>query len=233
MLTFSQPTAASPRSSGEAKRPPRRARRVGREQAGAQRLRARPGRPRPRCVLWTHSAIRQRPPSTCVGARAAARPERPSKSNGSACGAASSSRATARDRSAPLDAALACPRRRRCRKRTSAATVAPGLGAATPCSRSRSNAPPSRCGVGRRVDDAEGRRRRVLGRARRVRVERVALVEERAEQLLEAGRAHASPRPSSSSTTRGVERRQPALALSAAQPRRACRACSRTQPLFG
>ena len=42
-----------------------------------------------------------------------------------------------------------------------------------------------RRGVGRRVGDAERRRRRVLGRARRVGVQRVALVEQRVDERLE------------------------------------------------
>ena len=53
--------------------------------------------------------------------------------------------------------------------------------------------------VDRRVDDPERRRRRVLGRARRVRVERVALVEQRGEQALDA---HSSSRTVSSNVCR-------------------------------
>ena len=62
--------------------------------------------------------------------------------------------------------------------------------------------------VDRRVDDPERRRRRVLGRARRVRVQRVALVEQRGEQALDA---HSSSRTVSSNVW------QPALGLAPRQ----------------
>ena len=75
-----------------------------------------------------------------------------------------------------------------CRKRTSPVSTASPSAGAMPCMRSWSKVLGVDLRVGRRVDDAERRRRRVLGRARRVRVERVALVQQRAEQLLERRR---------------------------------------------
>ena len=107
------------------------------------------------------------------------------------------------------------PRRRRPR-------ASPRMRAGRTCS--------AACRVGRRVDDAERRRRRVLGRARRVRVERVALVEQRLDA---APRGRRPRQPSSSSVgDAGVVGRQPQPGLRRAS-RRACPACSRTQPPLG
>ena len=54
--------------------------------------------------------------------------------------------------------------------------------------------------VGRRVDDPERRRGRVLGRAGRVRVQRVALVQQRVDELVDAAVSHRAPRESRSET---------------------------------
>ena len=105
------------------------------------------------------------------------------------------------------------------RKRTSAATVQPAAGIATPCDPEPVVRAAHRGGIGGRVDDAERRRRGVLGSAGRVRVEGVALVQQGAEQLLEPVGHHASPRSSSSSRDARVERRRAALQLPAPQPR--------------
>ena len=64
--------------------------------------------------------------------------------------------------------------------------------------------------VDRRVDDPERRRRRVLGRARRVGVERVALVEQGVDELLEH-------QPSSSSATQASKDGRPGLGLALLQ----------------
>ena len=64
----------------------------------------------------------------------------------------------------------------------------------TPAARGRR--PRALCRVRRRVDDPERRRGRVLGRARRVRVQRVALVQQRGDELIE----HRARSDSSSAT---------------------------------
>ena len=77
-------------------------------------------------------------------------------------------------------------------------------------------------GVGRRVDDPERGRGRVLGRARRVRIERVALVEQRGDELLEL-LAHQPSSLVEQLVDDRVEGRQPALGLAPLEARRASR----------
>ncbi len=60
-----------------------------------------------------------------------------------------------------------------------------GPGSATHSSRAWSNAPAHSAAYARRIDDPERRRRRVLRRARRVGVQRVALVQQRGDELIE------------------------------------------------
>ena len=72
-------------------------------------------------------------------------------------------------------------------------------------------------GVGRRVDDPERRGRGVLGRPGRVRVEGVALVEERVDELLQRRAHRASARARQQLRHGGVVRQQAALGRVAAQ----------------
>ena len=107
-----------------------------------------------------------------------------------------------------------------CRKRTSPLRTASPSACAMPCMRSLSNVLGRGLRVGRRVDDPERGRRRVLGRARRVGVQGVALVEQRAQELLERG-IHVSPPPAG---RRRRRRRTAARARRAgARARRWCR----------
>jgi hypothetical protein len=85
-----------------------------------------------------------------------------------------------------------------------------------------------------RVDDPERRRGRVLGRARRVRVERVALVEQRVDELVDAHPrplatplSHSSPAPPSRSSTAPSSRSPTSSATHASSVGDARRAFSR------
>ena len=80
--------------------------------------------------------------------------------------------------------------------------------------------------VAGRIDDPEGRRRRVLVRSRRVGVERVALEEQGVDQLLD----HSAP--PSSSVTAASKVGRPRSAFRSCS-RRSVSACTRIQPLPG
>ena len=168
---------SGPGAIGEAKRPPGRVRD---EVRGAQRRRAaRPRDPAPRaprscCARTSRPAPARRRAASWRAGRGPARRRRRTRPS---------------RRLRPRPAARRSPRGRR----ACPVTVSPG--SSTSCIRARSNVCGAAGRVDRRVDDPERRRRRVLGRVRRVRVERVALVEQRGEQALDA---HSSSRTVSS-----------------------------------
>ena len=156
---------------------------VGGEQAGRER-----GGPRPPPGRRTRSCCARRPAPRSPSTRSRARPSSPSKSNG--CGLTRLGELDpALDRLVALAAGL--------QEAHGGATRGAGPSSAH-SSRRWSKVAGLPAGVGRRVDDPERRRRGVLGGARRVGVERVALVEQRLHQLVEV-RGH--ERPSSSSAT--------------------------------
>ena len=207
VLTLSQPGALERRD--EAAAAARAARRASRS-ASAAAPRARRARPANGVRVLDAQASRARGPGSPRPRRAIRAPRAPSNSN--ACSRARRGRRAAR----PPGGA----RRVACRKRTSAST----LGASPPRSRhsSRRWSKVARAGgVGRRVDDAERRRRRVLCRAGRVRVERVAL-ESRESTSSSTHRVGRSARRRPAARRRGVERRRAALAVRRLQPPRAC-----------
>ena len=233
-------------SSGETNRPPATSSDdVGREQAVTQRLAAlaspRPlrRRARPCCGRSSGSAssacLARRAASSCCAAQPhlAARPllalvaRTPSALRRSQRARRSARPASSIRRSAPSWRSPAT-----WRKRTVARSLASGLRPG-PRTRAAGGRRSPRCalGVGRRVDDPERRRRRVLGRARRVGVERVALVEKRVDQVLER-RVHADqPRLStrSASTARRAARERAASKVGS--PRSVRRAASRCDGL--
>ena len=242
MLTFSQPATAAPaipsRSSGETKRPSLGLEHdVGREQAERQQ---RLGAVDRRGLGSGSSVVLSTPQRT--------RPAAPSPSDSSGSARRRASRATVRRLELELGAGRARPRARRaaagssvdaaarrpggarptaCRKRTVASSSALGPASSTHSTRRWSKVVAAALRVGGRVDDPERGRGRVLGRARRVGVERVALVEQRARRGSRRRRPSARLRRASSSVARPrrVEGRQPAS--SALQPLAGARACRR------
>ncbi len=223
--------ADGPGATGEAKRLPGAAATRCVETSEARSASARSSPSGTGVVLCTHIATRASPSSSGVAARRA-RPRTASKAKGtvspsstsssSRAGPSSTRRSTPWWRS-PLGSRKAtvpetgASRRRRVEHHLHPRAVegvrAPGR-------------------VDRRVDDAERRRGGVLGRPRRVRVERVALVEEGREQPLHAGveqRAHpSSPLPSSSRTTSSNECSPPAALRRESSSR--VSSCRRIQP---
>ena len=170
-------------------------------------------------VLWTQARIRHRPGSSSGSQRSRARPRTvrvPSNANGSPTPSPSVSRERRPELEPPLDRPVALARGLQEADRR--AHLGLGLGGEHAFEPQVVEGRRHALGVGGRVDDPERGRGRVLGRPGRVRVQRVALVEERGDQPLEL-LAHPQPSPSlasSSSTT----------ASKVGRPRSTLRRCS-------
>ena len=176
--------AVGPGATGEAKRPPGACATRCVESSDDRSAAARSSPSGTSVVLWTHIDTRTSPSSSGVVARRT-RPCTESKANSTVESACTSTRRATPWWRSPLGS----------RKASVPETGDLGAGLQHdlhPRAIERVR-PAGR--VHRRIDDAERRRRRVLGRPGRVRVERVALVEQRGEQPLDA---HSSSRTVSS-----------------------------------
>ena len=186
-------------------------------------------------VLWTHRAIRQPPASSAV-AENRIRPARPSKANVCTSGAAASSSSGRGAATSRRSTARCPPSGAACRKRTSAPMTASGPAWVTRAA-AAGETPPPPLRIGRWVDDPKRRRGRVLGGAGRVRIERIALVQERAQERFEAGvHDHTSqPRTADGSSRLATAASSDGRPACAEYRRRSSvvSGCSRTQLLFG
>ena len=161
---------------GETKRPPARARTTTCVESSDDRERARRDRAprRPRWCCARQTATRTQPArSPARGAAHATRHRRRSELRASPARRASAARRLVRSppgsRKAPSPRAVSAARPRALQLHPRAVERVRAAGR-----------------VRGRVDDPERRRRRVLGRARRVRVQRVALVQQRVDELLQS-----------------------------------------------